>query len=223
MTPEQRVDYYKKVCTSIGVNPLTQPFTYILFREPGGGAPKLQLYANKSCTEQLRSIHAVSVTDHQQTIEGDYCHVQVKVQDRTDRTDFSVGSVALFKYKDGNRFDLSGTERCNAVMKASTKAKRRATLSICGLAFLDESELENIRVVGGVTPEGRIYHLPEAPEDEPRQLTDGLRNAYEPGSVKHAQVEAVMASVEEEDRKIMEEKKKKASVPKYDIEGNRIS
>jgi hypothetical protein len=30
-------------------------------------------------------------------------------------------------------------------MKAETKAKRRVTLSICGLGFLDESELESVR------------------------------------------------------------------------------
>lgn len=210
LTPEQRVDYYKKVCLSIGVNQLTRPFEYILFREPGSnGVTKLQLYANKSCTEQLRKIHMVSVLDHQQTIEGEYVHVQVKVQDRTGRTDFSVGSVALFKYKDGNKLNLSGTERCNAIMKASTKAKRRATLSICGLAFLDESELENVRVVGGVTPEGRIYRYPDIPDDEPPQLVENLPHGHEPGSEKAKQAEAALKRVEEEDRKLMEEKKKK--------------
>jgi hypothetical protein len=32
----------------------------------------------------------------------------------------------------------------NALMKAETKAKRRVTLSICGLGMLDESEVESI-------------------------------------------------------------------------------
>ena len=33
----------------------------------------------------------------------------------------------------------------NAIMKAETKAKRRVTLSICGLGMLDETELETIK------------------------------------------------------------------------------
>jgi len=39
---------------------------------------------------------------------------------------------------------LNAEDRANAIMKAETKAKRRVTLSICGLGFLDESEIENI-------------------------------------------------------------------------------
>ena len=39
---------------------------------------------------------------------------------------------------------LKGEEFANALMKAETKAKRRATLSICGLGVLDETEVETI-------------------------------------------------------------------------------
>jgi len=39
---------------------------------------------------------------------------------------------------------LRGEAASNAVMKAVTKAKRRVTLSICGLRFLDETEVEDI-------------------------------------------------------------------------------
>jgi len=38
----------------------------------------------------------------------------------------------------------------NAVMKAVTKAKRRLTLSLCGLGWLDETEVDSI-------PEARVY------------------------------------------------------------------
>lgn len=37
-----------------------------------------------------------------------------------------------------------GDARANAIMKAITKAKRRATLSLCGLGMLDETEIETI-------------------------------------------------------------------------------
>jgi hypothetical protein len=43
---------------------------------------------------------------------------------------------------------LRGENLCNALMKAVTKAKRRATLSFCGLGdVIDESELETVRDV----------------------------------------------------------------------------
>jgi len=40
--------------------------------------------------------------------------------------------------------NLKGEARSNAMMKAETKAKRRVTLSICGLGMLDESETDSI-------------------------------------------------------------------------------
>jgi hypothetical protein len=39
---------------------------------------------------------------------------------------------------------LKGESKANAMMKAETKAKRRVTLSICGLGMLDETEVETI-------------------------------------------------------------------------------
>ena len=39
---------------------------------------------------------------------------------------------------------LKGEAHANAVLKAVTKAKRRVTLSICGLGWLDETEVESI-------------------------------------------------------------------------------
>jgi hypothetical protein len=40
--------------------------------------------------------------------------------------------------------NVNGEARANAMMKAETKAKRRVTLSICGLGMLDETEVESI-------------------------------------------------------------------------------
>jgi hypothetical protein len=42
---------------------------------------------------------------------------------------------------------LRGEALANAQMKALTKAKRRATLSICGLGFLDETDSEAVATV----------------------------------------------------------------------------
>lgn len=128
--PEQRIALYRAVCDSLGLNPLTQPFQYLTL------SGKTILYATKSCTEQLRSIHGVSVVRMEREIIGDILTVTVAVTERTGREDISTGSVSLA--------GLKGENLSNAHMKAETKAKRRATLSICGLAVLDETEVDSI-------------------------------------------------------------------------------
>lgn len=158
LTPEQRLEYYNAVCKSVGLNPLTRPFEYLFFQETENSPRKLSLYARKDCTEQLRKLHSVAILDMDNKIADGVCIVKVMVRDRTGRTDVGTGAVALYKFKDGSRINLSGKEFCNAVMKAETKAKRRATLSICGLGFLDESELDGIEQAHLVTPGGRVIH-----------------------------------------------------------------
>ena len=78
---------------------------------------------------------------------------------------------------------LVGEELANAYMKAETKAKRRVTLSICGLGWLDDSETESIRGAEFVPPDWnpekltgreRDLHLlnqPEAPLPKPEFQT----------------------------------------------------
>lgn len=128
LNPEQRVSYYKEVCNSLGLNPLTKPFEYITLNN------KLTLYATRACTDQLRKINKVSVRiKDRQSIDGVYV-VTAEATDSTGRIDESIGAVPVL--------NLKGDALANALMKSETKAKRRATLSICGLGFLDESEIE---------------------------------------------------------------------------------
>ena len=129
LTPEQRVSYYKSVCESIGLNPLTKPFDYITLNG------KLTLYARKDAADQLRKRDGVSVTRLDQQIVNDICIVTAYVS-IGNRTDAATGAV--------NIKGLVGETLANAMMKAETKAKRRATLSICGLGMLDETEVETI-------------------------------------------------------------------------------
>lgn len=130
LTPAERVHYYKAVCVSVGLNPLTTPFAYIQLNG------KLTLYALRACTDQLRQIHGVSVEDVTATEREGVFIVTAKVRDRNGRTDVSKGAVTIK--------DLGGEALANALMKAETKAKRRATLSICGLGMLDETEVETV-------------------------------------------------------------------------------
>ena len=136
LSPGQRVEYYGAVCSSVGLNPLTKPFDYINLNG------KLTLYAKKDCADQLRSINGVSVTNLVTDIDDGMIIVTANVTDRHGRSDSDVGVVTV-----GN---LQGDKRANAIMKAVTKAKRRATLSLCGLGWLDETEIDTIPSAGHV-------------------------------------------------------------------------
>lgn len=130
LTVDERNVYYFKLCESVGLNPLTQPIEYINLNG------KLRLYAKKDCTDQLRSIHKVSVTDMSETERDGVYIVTSKVANAEGRTDMAKGAV--------NIKGLVGEALANAIMKAETKSKRRATLSICGLGILDETEVDDI-------------------------------------------------------------------------------
>jgi hypothetical protein len=126
----QRVTYYQRVCQSIGLNPLTRPFDYITLNG------KLTLYAKKDAADQLRKLHNVSIDDVDIQDIGDNFVVKVKGHDDTGRSDVEIGVVG--------KKDMQGNSG-NAQMKAVTKAKRRLTLSLCGLGWLDEIEIETFR------------------------------------------------------------------------------
>jgi hypothetical protein len=132
LTAEERNSYYRAVCASVGLNPLTKPLEYIVLNG------KLRLYALKDCTDQLRSINNISVTDLTDSEREGVFVVKAKVANGVGRTDMSTGAV--------NIAGLKGENLANALMKAETKAKRRATLSICGLGLLDETEVDDIPV-----------------------------------------------------------------------------
>lgn len=130
LNPEQRVMYYNKVCESQGLNPFTRPFEYISMNG------KLTLYAKKDCTEQLRKINGISIDKLEGKVVDDLYIVVAVASTRDGRTDQSTGAVTI-----GN---LRGEAKANAIMKAETKAKRRVTLSISGMGWTDESEIESI-------------------------------------------------------------------------------
>lgn len=129
LSPSQRVAYYAKVCESTGLNPYTKPFEYIRLNG------RLTLYARKDATDQLRRIHGVSLD--RPTVDYEDDMVIVTITGRSgERSDTEIGAVSLA--------GLKGDAKANAIMKAHTKAKRRLTLSLCGLGWLDETEIETI-------------------------------------------------------------------------------
>jgi hypothetical protein len=130
LSPEQRVSHYLAVCKSTGLNPLTKPFDYLQL------SGKLILYARKDSTDQLRNLHSVSITKLEREIINDVYTVTAYAKAGDGREDSSIGAV--------NIKGVTGDALANAMMKAETKAKRRVTLSICGLGWLDETEIETI-------------------------------------------------------------------------------
>ncbi|EAK0214907.1 hypothetical protein FCL21_09215 [Campylobacter coli] len=127
----ERASYVKNLCEILGLNMLTKPFEYIVLNG------KLTLYANKSATDQLRQIRKVSITKTEVAQVGDIYMVTAYAATPDGRTDCDTGALSIK--------NLGGDNLANAIMKAITKAKRRVTLSICGLGMLDESELEIIK------------------------------------------------------------------------------
>jgi hypothetical protein len=131
LTEDQRLNYYNSVCKSLGLNPLTQPFQYIVLNG------KLTLYATRACTDQLRKINEISIEIISQEFAHGLLTVHVKAKDKDGRFDEDAGVVAFPE-------TLRGEAAANMIMKAVTKAKRRVTLSISGLGYLDETEIEDI-------------------------------------------------------------------------------
>ena len=129
LSPGERLDYYRNVCESLGLNPLTRPFQYIKLNG------MLRLYATKDCTEQLARIHKVSFHLSDGQIIDDIYIIKAEVQQEF-RVASATGAVSIA--------GLSGEAKANAFMKAETKACRRATLRLIGLGWLDESETESI-------------------------------------------------------------------------------
>lgn len=164
----QRVNYYNQLCASLGVNPLTRPFDYLTLNG------RLVLYAKKDCTDQLRKLRGVSVTKLEHSQIGTTYVVTAYGTDREGRIDSASGAVYLGKKE--------GDEVANGIMKAETKAKRRLTLSLCGLGMTDESEIDSIPDARRVVVDhdtGEISTVVNHPPAQP-SLPDVISSADDP-------------------------------------------
>lgn len=130
LNPNQKVSYYRQFCERLGLDPLSQPFK--LLRLNG----KEVMYCDRSGTQQLNKLHNVShEIKARETVSGCYV-VTAQASTPEGRRTESIGAVPID--------NLKGDSLCNAMMKAETKAKRRATLDLLGLGILDETETETI-------------------------------------------------------------------------------
>lgn len=179
LQPAERLEYYAKVCESVGLNPLTQPFEYITLNG------KLRLYAKRDATDQLRANKGISIQIVGRDLVGDIFIVTARAT-MPGREDESTGAV--------NIKGKAGDDLANAYMKAETKAKRRVTLSIAGLGLLDESELEDIDPTTAAEPqrsENRVVSMPQALSEKAAPAKEAaavdLSQKLKPGQVKIVQ------------------------------------
>ena len=146
LSPEDRVVHYHNVCKSLGLNPYTQPFQYITLNG------KLQLYARRDAADQLRKLHGINIEVVDRSVHNDLLTVHVRATDKSGRRDEDFGVVSIG--------GLKGEAAANAFLKCVTKAKRRVTLSISGLGFSDETEIDDIP---GAEPQS-FAHITAKPE-----------------------------------------------------------
>jgi hypothetical protein len=181
LSPEDRIQYYLALCHSSGLNPLTRPF--IVLRSEAG---EMVWYATRECAEQLRKRHRVSmrVLSRERTVDGLYI-VTVEASTPEGRIEQAQGIVPILKpkgtwkttesgkryFQEGKTADgepllapLTGTELANALHKAESKAKRRATLALCGLGLPEVDERQTAQAVRFDPQTGT---LDEPPEPEP--------------------------------------------------------
>ena len=130
LTPADKVQYYNAYCQRIGLDPVTQPFKILNLKG------KEVLYCDRSGTQQLNKLHNVSHIIKSREFIHDCYIVVAQASLQNGRHTESIGAVGIS--------GLKGDNLCNALMKAETKAKRRATLDLLGLGILDETETETI-------------------------------------------------------------------------------
>ena len=131
LTPPEFVSYYQEACRRIGVNWITKPFDFIRLNG------KLVLYLNRGGADQLRKVHDISIeVSDPKVVDGMiYCHAKASLPN--GRVDEDYGYVPFPKNSPPEVIS-------NKYLHAVTKAKRRATLSVVGLGWLDETEIESI-------------------------------------------------------------------------------
>lgn len=136
MSEDECREYYLYRCKELGLDPAEKPFEFMVLQG------KKILYALKSCTDGLcreRKLKREIIS--KERMDDIYVVVSRATEIETGRYDESTGAVSI-----GN---LKGDALCNAIMKAETKSKRRAVLSLCGLGMLDETEIETITKESG--------------------------------------------------------------------------
>lgn len=142
LSAPQLSQYYMHKCVSMGLSPSSKPFDVLVLKG------KKVLYPGRECAAQLNAIRGVSHKITSRWSENGCYFVSVIAYTPDGRETSNTGGV--------NINNLVGEDYCNAVMKAETKAKRRATLDLCGLGMIDETERPDATVETEFAPSGEV-------------------------------------------------------------------
>lgn len=171
LSAQQRVEYYNGYCERLGLDPYTKPFD--LLRLNG----REILYCTRSGAQQLNKLHNVShaITSRDTNQDAGVYLVTSRACLPDGRCTESIGAV--------NIAGLKGEAYANAIMKAETKAKRRATLDLLGLGVLDETEALDLGKPVSVdqTPV-ETKQAAKSPENAPTDADIKCRMTYKSGA-----------------------------------------
>lgn len=191
LSPVEKVTHIKNICESLGLNPVTTPIKLMKFN--GKEIP----YFAKEATEQLRVLRKVSIKIVDSKIIDDLFIVVAEASTPDGRIDSSTGAISIQ--------GLKGEAKANAIMKAETKAKRRVTLSICGLGFNDESEMDFAAPQKQSIQQKHHVEVKQIEEVDPTEMLEDF----------HAMLAAIEKSQNEDQLKAVFETLKKMDFKKH--------
>ena len=192
LSPAERIALLQRICMALELLPDTRPVQYITFKD-SDGAERMQLYYTKDAAAQLTAKRRISVHVVERWREDGNQYMLAEATDASGRCVQDIGAVSLTGHRrDGGTWELTGDQLANAIMKCSTKAKRRAVLSFCGLGGLDESEIETIPRTRIQEDSAALLPSPEtestnAIEQDPN-VTELIRRAKDAGCTTPKQI-----------------------------------
>lgn len=148
LTKDHQAEYKKYLCAKIGVSPTLQPIDLIPTKNG------LRPYLNKGASELIRDTRKISITGLEVAEQNGMFVVTCKVRGVNGRIDCDMGACP------------KGKEPNNDLMKAVTKSKRRATLSMCGLGAIIEEAHPTEYNGNGTDEQPKSSILLEEQEDE---------------------------------------------------------
>ena len=133
LNEQEQNNWAIQVCEKYKMDSLMCPISFI----PNPKTLKIIPYLNRAGSEQLIFNHKMKVTVSEPSFINGICIVKSTVTMQNGVINENIGCVCV----EG----LKGEAFSNAIMKATTKAKRRAVIGAVGLGLLDESEVEDIK------------------------------------------------------------------------------
>ena len=157
--PAERAKFYVQMCEGLGLNPHAQPFAFLRLNG------KEVLYATRGATDQLAAMHMLNreIIDGPKVIDlagTKLVYAVCKATHPNGRVETATATVPL-------------VDPVNVLMRCETKAKRRATLSILGLAPLDETVADTAVDGGAVLSAEELDRAIAELHAPPKPPTDG--------------------------------------------------